>query len=185
MKILVKYGLDDKARIDLLADSSILPSGRPLFVPDWATAFTGTLCTIFRVGRLGKCVAPRFAHRYWDALTAGLLTCGLDADGQVIADDALTRGHDGALLLGQMMNRDSVPDSGMLLWTMGGTWQGKMSLEGLIGHAEMTLSHVSQYMTLKMGDLLCLCSDVSHTLPIDQVTTVSLQGSNLLQTKIK
>lgn len=185
MKILVKYGLDDKARIDLLADSSILPNGRPLFVPDWATDFVGTLCAVFRVNRLGKCVAPRFAHRYWDALAAGLLTHGVDAAGQAIADNALTRAHDGALVLGQMVNRDSLPDSGILQWTVSNTWQGQLSLEGLIDHAESTLSLVSQYMTLKMGDLLCLCSDVSHSLPIDLVTTVSLQGSNLLQTKIK
>ena len=55
----------------LMADSSLLFTDRPFFLPDFADAFIATPTIIVRMGRLGKCVAPKFAHRYWDAFTAG------------------------------------------------------------------------------------------------------------------
>ena len=64
---------DDKedARCYLMADSSVLYTGRPFFIPDFARRFVAAPTIVVRTGRLGKCIAPKFAHRYWDAVTAG------------------------------------------------------------------------------------------------------------------
>ena len=48
----------------LMADSSILYTGRPFFVPDYAQHFVATPTIVVRTGRLGKCIAPKFAYRY-------------------------------------------------------------------------------------------------------------------------
>ena len=63
------YGVEGKTlQSYLMADSSILYTGRPFFVPDFAQEFVATPTIVVRMNRLGKCVAPKFAHRYWDAL---------------------------------------------------------------------------------------------------------------------
>ena len=59
----------------LMADSSILYTGRPFFVPDYAQRFVATPTIVVRTGRLGKCIAPKFAHRYWDASRATTCVC--------------------------------------------------------------------------------------------------------------
>ena len=185
MKVLVKYGLDASSPIELLADSSIIFGNRPLFVPDWASQFEARVAVAFRVGRLGKCVARRFASRYWDAFTGCLVTRGLDEGGTVVLHDALTRSHDGALLLGQMIERadgSSFPTT--LTWLVGHQ-VSQHSLGTIDSVAEDTLSQVSQYMTLKMGDLLCLCLEATHPLAIDTVTELLLDERSVLKTKIK
>ena len=186
MKVLVKYGLSPAAGIDLLADSSIQPSGRPLFIPDWAGQMTGTLAVAVRIGRLGKCIAPRFATRYWDAVTGCVITRGTDIHGPLPGQQTPSRIHDGALLLGQMQPREVIDTPGAALcWTTDGQPIGQMPLLAVSQVVNATLSQLSQYMTLKMGDLLCLCSTVVQPLHIGSTTVVSLNGSPLLTTKIK
>ena len=50
----------------MMADSSILKSGNPFFVPDFDSEFTAYASIYYRIGRLGKSIAPRFASRYID-----------------------------------------------------------------------------------------------------------------------
>ena len=185
MKVAVKYGMSPEASIELLADSSILPTGRPLFVPDWATAFTATLTVAAHINRLGKCIAPRFAHRYWDTVTACLLTRGIDEQGNVIVRQSLTRAHDGALVLGQMVPKDMIADAAHLECLVDGTPTAQTTLQGLTQLIDSTIVEMSQYMTLKMGDLVCIGSESNLTLLIDTTTELTLNGQKVLKTKIK
>ena len=45
----------------LMADSAILYTGRPFFIPDFAQRFEAAPSIVVRTGRLGKAVAPKFA----------------------------------------------------------------------------------------------------------------------------
>lgn len=54
-----------------MPDSSVLRSGNPMFVPDFDTDFRAFPSVVFRIGRLGKSIAPRFAGRYIDGWTMG------------------------------------------------------------------------------------------------------------------
>ena len=50
-----------------MADSSVLRSGNPFFVPDFDSEFMAFPSIVYRIGRLGKSIAPRFAGRYLEA----------------------------------------------------------------------------------------------------------------------
>ena len=68
--------LDDKVErpktaINLLPDTALLMRGRPFFVPDFAWPCTVQLHGVVRIARLGKNIAPRFAYRYYDAVSVG------------------------------------------------------------------------------------------------------------------
>ena len=48
------YGIEDGVpKAYLMADSSILYTGRPFFVPDFAQQFVATPTIVVRMGRLG------------------------------------------------------------------------------------------------------------------------------------
>lgn len=186
MKVVVKYGMSPAARIELLADSSILTTGRPLFVPDWAASFTATLSVAARVSRLGKCIAPQWAHRYWDAITGCLLTGGVDHQGNAIALGALSRSHDGALVLGQMVSKEeTLVDGGVMDCMVDGMPAAQVQLPHLSSIIDETICQVSEYMTVKMGDLFCICCGCSLPLAINTRVELSLDGLQLLKTKIK
>ena len=58
--------------IFLKPDSAILKDGKPFFLPDFTEEVHYEAELVVRICRLGKNIAPRFAHRYYDAVTVGI-----------------------------------------------------------------------------------------------------------------
>lgn len=89
--------------VNVLADSAANRNNRPMFVPDFAReGWVVEVLPAVRIGRLGKFIAPRFAHRYIQDI---LLTAFLhQPDGAPVAPLACL--FDGALTLG-----DPIPNS--------------------------------------------------------------------------
>lgn len=83
--------------VNVLADSAANRNNRPMFVPDFAReGWVVEVLPAVRIGRLGKFIAPRFAHRYIQDI---LLTAFLhQPDGDPVAPLACL--FDGALTLG-------------------------------------------------------------------------------------
>lgn len=55
-----------------MPDSALLRTGNPFFVPDFDSEFRAFPSICFRIGRLGKSIASRFAYRYIDSWTASV-----------------------------------------------------------------------------------------------------------------
>ena len=53
-------------------DSAILKDGKPFFIPDFSNEVHYETELVVRINRLGKNIASRFAHRYYDAVTVGI-----------------------------------------------------------------------------------------------------------------
>lgn len=89
--------------VNVLADSAANRNNRPMFVPDFAReGWVVEVLPAVRIGRLGKFIAPRFAHRYIQDI---LLTAFMhQPDGDPVAPLACL--FDGALTLG-----DPIPNS--------------------------------------------------------------------------
>lgn len=51
----------------IISPSAIIQGGNPYFVPDFANRFSAVPGLAIKIGKLGKTVAPRFAHRYADS----------------------------------------------------------------------------------------------------------------------
>lgn len=59
----------------ILPDTALTDRGRPFFIPDMAVPCRMEGRTAFRIGRLGRHVTPRFAHRYLSGCTAVTAFC--------------------------------------------------------------------------------------------------------------
>ena len=53
--------------IFLKPDSALLKDGKPFFIPDFSNEVHYETELVVRISRLGKNIAERFAHRYYDA----------------------------------------------------------------------------------------------------------------------
>lgn len=103
------YGKEDSLpQAYLMTDSCILYTGRPFFVPDFAQTFVATPAIVVRMNRLGKCVAPKFAHRYWDAFTAAFAVRACHSDDSRLT--GLDRAFDGAAIVGEWVPVDGLQD---------------------------------------------------------------------------
>lgn len=61
-----------------MPDSSVLRTGNPFFVPDFSEEFAAFPTAVYRIGRLGKSISPRFASRYVESATMGVAIIATD-----------------------------------------------------------------------------------------------------------
>ena len=146
--------------IFLKPDSAILKDGKPFFLPDFSNEVHYETEVVVRICRLGKCIAPRFAHRYYDAVTVGIDFTARDMQRrfrEVGNPWELCKGFDGSAAIGNF-----VP-----LAEVGGDVQrlnfhldidGKTVQQGctadMLFCVDDIIAYVSRFMTLKIGDLL-------------------------------
>lgn len=99
-------------QVFLMADSSLLKDGKPLFLPDFAEKFIARPVFIVRINRLGKNIAKRFASRYYDAVTVGLCVeaLGFKHSNTIAGCDSVVNAFDGAAVLGDFIPVEEVAD---------------------------------------------------------------------------
>ena len=53
-----------------LPETAVQKNGKPVFLPDYANPAALEVHLAIRICRLGRSISMRFAHRYYDAITA-------------------------------------------------------------------------------------------------------------------
>ena len=170
----------------LMADSSVLYSGRPFFVPDFAEDFVAAPSIVVRMGRLGKCVSSKFAHRYWDAITAGFnVRACHDCDAKL---DALDRAFDGAAIVGDWVAVSDVEDpmQAVVEVKVDDEVISRRCLADMVMPLGDMIAAVSTRCSIKMGDLLFTGDCGPHvTLSPGMRLTASLGERPLLDVRVK
>lgn len=178
-------------RYDFLPETAQLRNERPLFLPDFANPASISLYLAVRICRLGRSISERFAHRYYDAATViphfsvPLAPNGQSADSEL--SFAATQGFDNALPTGRYLpiDRDQLAACSFSL-----SVDGQEQLNGLGSalrfDADHLIAHLSNYHTVRNGDLLLLGAPAAELLihPEKRVETY-LNGECVLSFKTK
>lgn len=155
MKLLLRE-LDGKVRV--IADSAIARNNQPWFLPDVGSNWRWHTALAFRISRLGKNIASKFADRYVDAVT--LLW--------VPVADNLEVGHcdymDGAVVCGEWM-----PYNG-----------------ALPEHIAADLVEYTKCATVKNGDIIALVTaEEARQVSVDSHISLSYHNQEVLKFNIK
>ncbi|MCI6823501.1 MAG: fumarylacetoacetate hydrolase family protein [Bacteroidales bacterium] len=174
-----------------LPDTTLTTSNRPFFIPDIAEPCTVTVQLAVRIGRLGRCIAPRFAYRYRDAATVcavfvaqGLLqelqSAGLPWDAACAFDGCVAVGRFSPLLESGLDNAVCSLDID------GKTVQSFDALAAIAGVDDL-IAQVSRCCTLRQGDILLTDSPFTGqtTASIGTRLTARLNGEALLDFNVK
>lgn len=141
------------------ADSSLLKSGKPFFVPDFMGRIDYEAELVIRICRLGKNIPQRFAHRYYDAVTVGIDFTARDVQQQLREKGLpwdLCKSFDGAAAIGEWVGKDKFLDVQALRFHLdinGQTVQEGCTADMVFGIDEI-VAYISQYFTLKTGDVI-------------------------------
>ena len=141
------------------ADSSLLKSGKPFFVPDFMGRIDYEAELVIRICRLGKNIPQRFAHRYYDAVTVGIDFTARDVQQQLREKGLpwdLSKSFDGAAAIGEWGSKDKFLDVQALRFHLdinGQTVQEGCTADMVFGIDEI-VAYISQYFTLKTGDVI-------------------------------
>lgn len=140
----------------LLTDTSVYPSRKPFFLPDFDDDFRLFPSVALRIDRLGKAVAPKFAGRYFaDACMAlSVRACSLYDDlaaKGLPVDQAV--GFDASFLTGPFLPAQPLLSADTAFYVNGkqvAVWNPSL----LSLSPQQALAFVSQTITLRTGDLI-------------------------------
>ena len=141
------------------ADSALLKSGKPFFVPDWASRVDYEAEVVVRICRLGKGIPVRFAHRYYDAMTIGIDFTARDWQQRAREKGlpwTICKGFDGSAAIGEWVLKERLGDVQDLHFRL--DIDGKTVQQGhtadMLYTVDELIAYISRFFTLRTGDLL-------------------------------
>lgn len=140
-------------------DSAILKDSKHFFIPDFSQQIDYETELVVRINRLGKNISERFAHRYYDAVTVGIDFTARDLQRKFRAEGKpweLCKGFDSSAAIGDWVDVEKfkdIQDIHFHLDINGKTVQTGHTRDMLFG-VDKIIAYVSQFCTLKIGDLL-------------------------------
>lgn len=173
-------------------DSAILPRSNPMYIPEWTNDLHYEVELIVKIDRLGKNIEEQFADRYYSSV--GL---GIDFTARDIQDELKAKGlpwekakaFDGSAVI----SKDFLPLSELKdrtnirfeLKKNGETVQVGDSKD-MIFNFDRIIENVSQYMTLKIGDLMFTGTPSGvGKVEIGDVLEGYLEGKKMFRVNIK
>lgn len=145
--------------IFLKPDSAILKKNKPFFLPDFSADLQYEAEIVLRISRLGKGIMPKYAGRYFDALTVGIDFTARDLQNKLSEAGhpwELSKTFDGSAPLGTFIPVERFADMGNISFTLdiNGVIRQSGNTSDLIFNFNDIISYVSRYYTLKTGDLI-------------------------------
>ena len=94
-------------------DSALLKDSKPFFIPDFSRQVDYETELVVRINRLGKNIAERFAHRYYDAVTVGIDFTARDLQRRFREEGKpweLCKGFDNSAVIGDFVSVNKFKD---------------------------------------------------------------------------
>ena len=141
-------------------DSAILKDGKPFFVPDFSHEVHYETEVVVRICRLGKNIAPRFAHRYYDAVTVGIDFTARDLQRKFREAGnpwELCKGFDNSAAIGTFISLEQAGGDLQNLdfhLDIDGCEVQRGNTADMLFKIDDIIAYVSRFMTLKIGDFL-------------------------------
>ena len=174
------------------ADSALLTGGKPFFIPDFTERCEYETEIVVRISRLGRSIAPRWAHRYYDAVTVGIDFTARDLQQRLRTQGLpweLCKGFDGSAVLGRFIPltalERSIQDLHFHLDINGQTVQTGHTAD-MLHPVDELVSYISRFFTLKTGDLIYTGTPVGvGPVHIDDHLEGWLEGEKVLAFNVK
>ncbi len=149
----------EKPVIFLKPDTAILKDNRDFYYPDFSKNIHHEVEIVIRISKEGKHVGSKFAHSYYDAIGLGIDFTARDIQ-QLHKEKSLpwelAKAFDGSAPVSSLLPKDTFDNVYNLAFRLnknGGTVQ-EGNTKDLIFSFEDIIVFVSQYITLRKGDLI-------------------------------
>ena len=140
-------------------ESALLMNNKPFFYPDFSTDIQYETEIVVVIDRLGKNIAPKFAHRYYSEITAGIDFTARDLQKQCKEKGhpwEIAKAFDNSAPVGRLMPKTAFPDIQNINFRLdiNGTTVQQGNNKDMIFSIDQIIAHISKYFTLKTGDLI-------------------------------
>ncbi len=140
-------------------DTALLRNGNPFFLPGFSSEIHYETELVLKISRLGKNIAEKFAHRYYDEITVGIDFTARDLQRkqkELGLPWEIAKGFDNSASIGEFISKNNMPDISNINFRL--DINGKTVQQGnsgdLIYSFDKIIAYISRFFTLKIGDLV-------------------------------
>ncbi len=140
-------------------ETALLVGRQPFFYPEFSKDIHYECEIVVRINRLGKNIQKKFAHRYYDEIGLGIDFTARDLQNK-LKEKGLpwekAKGFDGSAVIGNFVPVSSLKNPQNIEFQLlknGSIVQCGFSKD-MIYDIDAIIEHVSQYVTLKIGDII-------------------------------
>lgn len=151
--------IPDEPVLFMKPDTALLAKGQDFYLPAFSNEIHYEAELVLRIDKMGKHIAEKFAHKYYSQISLGLDFTARDLQSQLKAKGLpweKAKAFDGSAYVGDFINKSQLPPLNELHFTLlrnGAVAQNGNTAQMLFS-ADQLVSVVSQYFSLKVGDLI-------------------------------
>jgi 2-keto-4-pentenoate hydratase/2-oxohepta-3-ene-1,7-dioic acid hydratase in catechol pathway len=156
----LKNEVPDEPVFFMKPDSALLRNNAPFYIPNWSNDLHYEIELVIKISRIGKNIEKKFAHRYFDEIGLGIDFTARDIQYKLIEKGLpweKSKAFDqSAAISNTFINKTDLNDMQSIPFKLnknGETVQNGNSNLMIFGIEEI-ISHISKYLTLKIGDLI-------------------------------
>ncbi len=143
----------------LKPDSAILLKQHPFVIPEFSNDIHHEVEILVKINKVGKYIEPKFAHNYYDEIGLGIDFTARDLQAK-LKEKGLpwekAKAFDGSAVIGDFLPKNSFNSLESINFEL--VSNGKVVQKGNSSHMlwkiDELISHVSQFFTLKIGDII-------------------------------
>ncbi|MDY0986368.1 Ureidoglycolate lyase [Flavobacterium sp. ACN2] len=140
-------------------DSAVLLKQHPFVIPEFSEDVHHEVEIIVKINKVGKYIEPKFAHKYYDEISVGIDFTARDLQSK-LKEKGLpwekAKAFDGSAVIGDFLPKTdfvSMENLNFELRSNSETVQ-KGNSNMMLWKIDELISHVSQFFTLKIGDII-------------------------------
>ncbi|WP_075603922.1 fumarylacetoacetate hydrolase family protein [Saccharicrinis aurantiacus] len=156
----LKNQIPSEPVIFIKPDTALLRNNDPFFVPDFAEDFHYEAELVVKINRLGKHIAPEFAHRYYDEIGMGIDFTARDLQSK-LKEKGLPWEKAKAFDASAGISKQFVPKSKFkdvqninFKLLVNGELRQDGNTNDMLFKIDDIIAYVSKFFTLKIGDLI-------------------------------
>ena len=140
-------------------DCAILRNNQPFFIPSFSKNLHYEVEIVFKISKVGKTIARKFAHRYYDQIAIGI-----DFTARDLQEHCRTKGlpweiskaFDSSAAISRFKSKTDFKDLNNLDFSLlkNGMEVQKGNTSDMIFHIDSIIEYISKFVTLKTGDLI-------------------------------
>jgi acylpyruvate hydrolase len=139
-------------------DSAILRKNDAFYYPTFSNSIHHEVEVVLKVSKLGKNIQEKFAHKYYDEIALGIDFTARDLQSELKSKGLpwdLAKGFNGSAPISEFVPKSSVTMNDLNFHLdVNDECRQKGNTSNMIYSFDYIISFVSQYFTLKIGDLI-------------------------------
>ena len=140
-------------------DTAALKNNKPFYIPDFSSELHYETEIIVKISRLGKNIAPKFAHLYYEEIGLGVDFTARDVQRRLKAEGKpweISKAFDNSAVIGNFIPKEELGDVQNIHFhlNINGNTVQKGHTSDMIFPVDEIIAWISRFFTLKIGDIL-------------------------------